>query len=206
VLFITSRGDLQQARQVIESALAHVDSAQVFALLPQGLYRFLLAALGNDYFRALQRLARPSAVLDSGSYFLGRAETWRWEGRPELARPYYDSARVWWERRVAARPDDPLGFSELGVANAGLGNREAALRAGRTAVNLVPISKDGHRGPTWALYLAQIEVMVGDQDDAIEQLAEILRHPSLISRAFLRVHPVFAPLRSHPRFSSLVGR
>ena len=46
------------------------------------------------------------------------------------------------EGRTASRPDDPTLHAALGFAYAGLGRREEAIREGRRAVELRPLSKD----------------------------------------------------------------
>jgi len=63
-------------------------------------------------------------------------------GRPELARASYDSARVILESWLQENPDDSRAHSALGIALAGLGREAEAVREGRTAVDLLPLSKD----------------------------------------------------------------
>ena len=57
----------------------------------------------------------------------------------------------------------------------------------------------------WIQTLAESYVMVGEYDAALEQLAWLLRHPSYVSVPLLRVDPLWAPLRSHPRFQALLA-
>ena len=51
--------------------------------------------------------------------------------------------------------------------------------------------------------LAQIYTVIGEPDKAIDHLDTLLRVPSFLSPAFLRVDPVWARLRGNPRFEAL---
>jgi hypothetical protein len=54
--------------------------------------------------------------------------------------------------------------------------------------------------------LAEVYAMVGEYDAAIEQLEYLLSIPCLVSPALLRIDPIWAPLRDHPRFQALLER
>jgi tetratricopeptide (TPR) repeat protein len=80
-------------------------------------------------------------------------------------------------------------YSALGIACAGLGLREEALRAANRGTELMPPSKD-----LWkALYriedLALVYTMLGQQDEAIERLDFLLSHTGEISTHTLRLEP-----------------
>jgi tetratricopeptide (TPR) repeat protein len=125
-------------------------------------------------------------------------------GDGELARAYYDSARVEFEARVGDGPEHLAPHAEIGLAYAGLGQYEEAIREGRLAVQLRPVSRDAITGPDKVRDLARIYVMIGDYEQAIEQLEYLLSIPSGMSAALLRVDPFWDPLRSSPRFQMLL--
>ncbi len=60
--------------------------------------------------------------------------------------------------------------------------------------------KDVLEGPSRIVDLARIYVMVGEYDDAIEQLELILSIPYEISIPLLKLDPAWDPLRNNPRF------
>ena len=97
-----------------------------------------------------------------------------------------------------------LGSSALGIAYAGLGRKQEAIRQGEVAVDLLPTSKDAMRGPYRLMDLAQIYTMVGDYDRAVKWLEYLLSIPSRLSKVLLRIDPTWDPLRNHPRFQKLV--
>ena len=73
-------------------------------------------------------------------------------------------------------PRKPHSF--LGMVYAGLGRKDDAIREGEMAVQALPISKDWERGLDRVVALAQIYLMFGDHDGAIEQVEIALSHRS----------------------------
>ena len=92
------------------------------------------------------------------------------------------------------------------MAYAGLGRSDDAVREGRLAVELNPISIDAADGPYTVMMLAEIYVMVGNHDAAIDELEHLLSIPSGISVPVLRLAPWWDPLRDHPRFRRLLEK
>jgi hypothetical protein len=55
-------------------------------------------------------------------------------------------------------------------------------------------------------YLAVIYAWTGEKDRAIEQLAEAAKLPGgVISYGYLRLNPLWDPLRGDPRFEAIVA-
>jgi len=106
---------------------------------------------------------------------------------------------------VADQPDYPEGLCVLGMADAALGHKEEAIREGRRAVELMPVSKDAIRGPLLIEYLAVIYAWSGEKDLALDQLSVAARIPSHLSYGHLRLHPNWDPLRGDPRFEQIVA-
>jgi tetratricopeptide (TPR) repeat protein len=122
----------------------------------------------------------------------------------ELAKKYYDEARSILESKIKQQPDDARFHSALGIAYAGLGRKQDAIREGKIGVNLLPITKEAMRGYRRVSDLARIYVMVGEFDLAIDQIEFLLSIPGELSIPLLRLDPVWAPLREHPRFKKLL--
>jgi tetratricopeptide (TPR) repeat protein len=141
---------------------------------------------------------------DSGLYYLQRAGWSRQRGELTRARGYSDSARRALEAQLQRHPENAWRRSGLGLAYAGLGRREDAMREARRAVELMPLSKDATDGPEVYFGLALVAVLVGDHETAIDQLELLLSVPSSVSVPWLRVAPTWDPLRSNPRFKRLL--
>jgi TolB-like protein/Flp pilus assembly protein TadD len=125
-------------------------------------------------------------------------------GDDAAARNAFTAARAEVERTVRERPDDGPPLCVLGLIDAGLGRKEEALREGRRASKLTPVTKDAFNGVHIMRYLGVIYAWTGEKDLAIEQIAATLRVPSLLSYGELRLHPFWDPLRGDPRFEKLV--
>jgi TolB-like protein/Tfp pilus assembly protein PilF len=121
----------------------------------------------------------------------------------------FTAARIEQEKVVRARPDYGPAVCALGLIDAGLGRKEDALREGRRAVELVPLSKDAPNGALMIQFFAIICGWVGERDLAFEQLAKAAALPGPIHNGVdygrLRLHPFFDPLRSDPRFDRIVA-
>ncbi len=122
---------------------------------------------------------------------------------PDEAREAYDAARTLLEAAVRRSPDDPRLRASLGVAYAGNGRRDEALREGRRAVDLLPVSKDAYFGTSYVTDCALINTMVGEYDAALKALETLLAIPSMMAVPLLRLDPRWKPLRSHPGFQRL---
>jgi len=94
------------------------------------------------------------------------------------------------------------------MSNAALGRKEDAIREGRRAVELLPVTKDMMAGGIVLANLAIIYAWVGEKDLALEQLATAIRFPSslFLSYGQLKLHPFWDPLRGDPRFEKLVEK
>jgi TolB-like protein/Tfp pilus assembly protein PilF len=106
---------------------------------------------------------------------------------------------------VEAQPNYPEALCVLGMAEALLGHKEKAIRAGRRAVELLPVSKDSIGGSLLAQYLALIYAWTAEKDQAIQQLTSVVRTPGYLSYGELRLHPYWDALRGDPRFDQIVA-
>jgi TolB-like protein/class 3 adenylate cyclase len=121
------------------------------------------------------------------------------------AQSAFTRARSEAAKLVEEQRDYPEGLCVLGMADAALGHKEDAIREGRRAVDLMPVSKDAIRGPLLIHYLAVIYAWTGEKDLALEQLNVGARIPSHLSYGYLRLHPNWDPLRGDPRFEKIVA-
>jgi TolB-like protein/Flp pilus assembly protein TadD len=121
------------------------------------------------------------------------------------ARRAWTQARLEVEKSMGEQPDYAAPLCVLGLIDAMLGRKEDAVREGRRAAELLPVSKDAINGTLMIQYLAIIYAWVGDKDQAIEQLEIASRLPGQISYGQLRLYPLWDPLRSDPRFEKIVA-
>ena len=106
---------------------------------------------------------------------------------------------------MAKQPDYANALCVLGMADAALGHKDDAIREGRRAVELLPMTKDAIIGPLLVRNLALIYAWTGEKDLAFEQLSIAAKVPSYLSYGQLRLHPYWDPLRGDPRFDKIVA-
>jgi serine/threonine-protein kinase len=155
--------------------------------------RALLFRLGPDYFDG-----------DRGSWGLALAGAHALAGHAALARAYADSASMSFEEQLKGAPNDAQLHVLWGTALAYLGRKDQAIREGRRAVELIPVSGNGFTGPYLRHQLARIYILTGEPERAIAELEPLLRIPYLLSPGWLRIDPTFDPLRSNPKFQRLL--
>jgi tetratricopeptide (TPR) repeat protein len=129
-------------------------------------------------------------------------------GDSARARAQYDSARAMLEDSVAVHPNDSRLHIALGMAFAGLGRREDAIRSAQRAMALAPITEDVVRATCFMGGAAEIFAFLGEKDAALGLLDQLLGMPAgrEASVALLRVDPAYDRLRDDPRFERMLQR
>ncbi|HET9708732.1 MAG TPA: BTAD domain-containing putative transcriptional regulator [Gemmatimonadales bacterium] len=204
-LYLRRDGSVWKARAVLDEAqtVGLGDAPEVI------LARAQVAILGRRYGDAILQLSSDVPPLFvTQQYYTPRvellAEAYSLMHRRDVARAYFDSARSAVQEELRRSPDDARLHSALGVAYAGLGWREEAIREGKRGVELRPISKDTYQGYHREWDLARIYVMVGEHEAALERLEYLLSIPGYLTPAWLRIDPTWDALRSHGRFQRLL--
>jgi TolB-like protein/Flp pilus assembly protein TadD len=179
-----------------------------------------LSLMERDFAKAAQMLAASTHDRLTDSGFGGTAgmidgytfpKTWyeglvaRARGNVDTAQHAFEEARRVVEVDLAQWPDDMKAIMMLAFIHAALGRKEDALREGRRAVELLPISKDAYDGPILATNLAAIYAQVGERDLALEELARLTEVPNGPTPGTLRAEPEWDPLRRDPRFEKIVA-
>lgn len=178
-LCILLRGDVERARRALDAIPAGVD--------PEGLasaLRFAAAWAASDFDAALAILDGAPALIEAPwtpGYIpssLLRAQALQARGDAAGAQREYRIARDLLQSMLAAQPDNPAVVSLLGLAQAGLNERDAAIRSGQRAVELLPVGEDAVDGPYYPATLAEIHLRIGDNDAAAAILRELLALPA----------------------------
>jgi tetratricopeptide (TPR) repeat protein len=124
------------------------------------------------------------------------------------ARAAFAAARAQQEKIVHEQPDFGPALCVLGLIDAGVGRKEAALEEGRRAIALLPVEKDVINGSYMIQYFAITAAWAGEKDLALQQLELGLRAPAAaqaLSYGALKLHPFWDPLRGDPRFEQIVA-
>jgi serine/threonine-protein kinase len=207
--YIVWEGSLSKARAVLAEA---ADMGLDFVDHPlAGYLSVVLDVWDGDYDSALARLSSGSSEAFSFQhYFIPKAllaagiHADRNELLPALQN--LTAAVALLETEIQKAPEDARLYGALGMAYAGMGRTEDAIRAGEKGVELLPVSREAWRGLWRVTDLARILMMTGQHDAAIDRIEFLLSVPGSMSVALLRVDPLWNPLRSHPRFQALMEK
>src|SRR5207253_3560243 len=202
VMVRVAQGNLAGARSAIQAAGARIDAAILLPYLSN--YQDLYWTLDDEQQR--QVLTMPPSAFDDDRGVWGIVRVELYDLRHDRAHMavYADSARLALEEQSRANPEDAQRHAILGLALAYLGRKADAEREGRRAVEMLPISRDAYYGAYLQLQLVRTYILVGEPDQALDQLEPLLRIPFYLSPGWLRIDPTFDPLRSNPRFRKLV--
>jgi Tfp pilus assembly protein PilF len=121
------------------------------------------------------------------------------------ARAAFAAARAEQEQIVNSQPNYAPPLCVLALIDAALGRKDDALREARNAVDLVPVEKDALNGPLATKYLAMTAAWTGEKELGCDELARALQQHSTISYGYLKLMPMWDPLRGDPRFEKLVA-
>jgi TolB-like protein/Tfp pilus assembly protein PilF len=206
VQMLQTSGDFDAASKALAPIPADIDPAGSISFA-----RWQLALVRHQPDAALAALEHaPAWLLNSWPntrepVALLRAQALLQKGEVGPARAAFLEA----QRALQGLLDNPRAQAEaqsdLALVYAGLGQKEAALESGRRATETLPYSRDVMVGGYYLAQLAMVEAQVGEKQSALNHIEQLLAIPvgHVLSKASLRLDPVWDPLRSDPRFQKL---
>ena len=204
---LDSRADTQAAHEAIQN-IVNEDPSAVDSITEHWLYVALCRRDPAEIGRALASLPTEGIVrrdvLMPRSFCEGLAA--RARGDVTGTETAFTAARAEMEKLLREQPDYAQALCVLAMSDAALGHKEDAIREGRRAVELLPVTKDMMAGGVVLANLAIIYAWAGEKELALEQLAAAIRFPSpeFLSYGQLKLHPFWDPLRGDPRFGRLL--
>ena len=200
-------GNKAKAREILEEASKKNPSHDEENWIR--FYRAKINVFEGQYKDALNDLSlMPSEVLDEQFHFMPRsqlyAQVYSLMGEKQKAQDSYESGRLVLEKKIKEQFDDSRFSSSLGIVYAGLGLKDKAVQEAIKGTEFLPISKEFWGGTYRVQDLAQVYVMAGEFDKALDKIEYLLSIPGELSIPLLKIDPVWVPLRSHPRFQKLL--
>jgi TolB-like protein/Tfp pilus assembly protein PilF len=202
---LDSNATVQPAQAAVQQVLAN-NPADGVKIVDRWFNIALCARDANDAKRALSSMLQEGITWGANvrtprSFCEGLAA--RMSGDNEAAMNAFAEAREEMETVLQKQPNYAEAISVLGMIDAALGRKEDAIREGRRAVELLPVSKDVMTGPELVRNLALIYAWTGEKELALDQVAAALQGPGPITYGQLRLHPWWDAIRDDPRFDKL---
>ena len=205
--FVLWRGQLDTLRAVVDRT---PKDAELFAFGPAAVWHLQLLLWERRADSVLQVVnAAHLKVLQSYyiSYPASLYTAWalQMRGDSAAARAAFDSSRVTLDSVIRDLPEDWRVHAARGLALAGLGRRDEAVREARWLQQSFRYRGDALDRPTLAEERARILAQAGESEAALREIEELLAEPSLLTVHTLRLDPLWDPLRSNPRFQALLA-
>jgi len=207
---LEARADMASLRAVLNTIES--ESSQSATELAD--LSFRLARYERDPTKAARALANMPHEGTIDMFYVPFPHTW-YEGLlaklrqdANAAHSAFTAARAEAEKLVHAQSQNAQPLAVLALIDAELGDKEKAIREGRTACDMLPPTKDALGGVWLMTSLARIYALTGEKDLALEQLEGLSKPasgpPNGPSYGELHLNPDWDPLRGDPRFEKLV--
>jgi len=174
--------------------------------------RVMLAIIDGNYAEAERVLATsPRQAFQDIDFSFYYPKAWfeamiaRAKGDSARATSAFRECRAILEQRLLVKSEHARTIAVLAQVDAGLGQKDLAIREAQHAIDLMPISKDIYDGALVLEGLAQVYTWSGERDRAIELVEKLVSMPGYINYGRLKLHPLWSPLRGDPRFEKIVN-
>jgi tetratricopeptide (TPR) repeat protein len=201
------KGDLNTVEKQFSSIPAEADSNGVVTWM-----HYWVLTLQRRFSEALalvQKFPGDALITESTApapkSFLEGA-IYRLQGDKPTGQAEFAKARTVSEKLLLEAPDDPARHAQHGLILAALGEKDAAIKEGKTAVELRPESQDAFDGPKITASLAEIYALTGETDEALRLIDHLLETPNGLTISLLKLDPIWDPLRNDPRFQALIDK
>ncbi len=195
-------GDVERAKAILLSTPHQTHHIVVTYLVSLHIYE-------GDYQSALELAADlPEGIVEWANEINTRdlllGFTYMLMGAQENARASFESTRILLEAAVQEQPGAGTIRSALGMAYAGLGRRDDAIREGEKGIELDANDAIISGNREWDL--ATIYILLGERDAAMDHIDHLLSVPSWTSVTFLKICPLLEPLRDDSRFEKILEK
>lgn len=207
MFIVEARGDTAPLRRVLAEIPDDKAPAQSMIYL-----RYLAAAWDSDLDLAAELISQYPRSWLPATGGLGRTPRALAQGLiaglrdDPSATAYLHTAREQLQTALQAQPNNPGIEADLALVAAGLADRDTALRRGQRALDLMPVDVDPVGYSDVAIRVAMAWVLAEAEGRCLDLLEQLFREPFGPSVQFLRLHPIWAPLRDSPRFQHLIKR
>ncbi len=196
------QGDVEPLRKIAADRSSGLSEDEFIAYLAQT--EELTWALERPHQDRLLQLAPELFDNERPAWAIVRANLYWLRGDRAKMRMWGDTAEKAFAAVLREAPDDAQQTAVHGVALAYAGRYDEAIRQGKRGLELQPPSKDMYFGPYIQHQLVRIYLLAGQPERALDTLEPLLEMPYTLTPAWMKIDPMFDPLRKSPRFQKLV--
>jgi tetratricopeptide (TPR) repeat protein len=204
--YVRWRGQLDTLRAVMSRVPTDAELGAMGSAAAQRVRLLLWERNADGLLQELQ--SGRVSVFETQYFFLPSALYAAWahrlRGDEALAHAAFESARTLLDSTARKLPDDWRVHVARGLAMAGLGRRDEALREANWLQRFEAYRKDALDGPILAEDRALILAQAGDAETALDEIEPLLAGPSWLTVHTLRLDPGWDPIREQPRFKALL--
>jgi tetratricopeptide (TPR) repeat protein len=196
-------GDAVASESIVREAPDPVDpqwnSYLSYHRLHAGRYEEALELVAADTIRAYDS---PSYVYPKPLWMaLVSSCTDNNERTQELA----EASLAYLQGRIRNESQDPRLRLALGQTYALLGRKAEALREGRMAIDIFPMSRDAIRGHAYQVRQSEIYALAGEKEAALDLLEQLMAIPGGLSPNLIKTNPLYRSLHDNPRYEALIA-
>ena len=125
-------------------------------------------------------------------------------GDAPRAQEAFSQARAIVGKEIVETPDNAVRLIVLGTIDAALGRKMDAIAEGERSVAVLRQASDEFLLPYCTTLLAVIYANTGEKGKALDCLGQVVNKPGNAYYGFLKLHPLWDPLRGDPRFEAFV--
>jgi len=200
-----SMGDLPGAKAVVVEALKTADSTELAAYF--SLFQEMQWVLDSPLLHRITTMTPANFRNNRQQWALKVGATWNLLGDSAKARAYGDSARVVAEAQLASYPDDAQLHELHGRSLALNGRKAEAIDEAERSLKMRETALDASTGPYVRYQAARVLIQSGAYDRALDIIEPLLTtNYSDLTPDWLRLDPVFRPLKGNARFERLAKR
>ena len=194
-------GDVVKLKELLESQDNPTNSIEL---------ELQLDLLDGNYEAAIEKSLRMGSYVFknqdyffSNNYQLGLLHFLASE--KEKAIEYFQKEKIFLENEIMTAENDDRIYRTLAIVYAGLGENKKAINASDKTMELLHNKHDAILETISGINKAYVLLMIGNYDEGISKLENLLEHPGLISVEYLKNHHEWRGFLKNEKFKDLVS-
>lgn len=193
-------GDIAGAHRVVQQLLQRMPATELVSFFAG--YQELAFVLSDKDRALLFRMTPATFDNDRGWWSQSLATAARQQGDMARSRAYADSSLAISKQQSDAAPKDPQLRVIYAVMLAYAGRDADAIREANQA--MTDVAPDDPQAPYERLQLVRVLLAIGHNDQAMDEIAKLLKSQYYVTPGYLKVDPLFKQLRGNPRFEKML--